>query len=86
MDMANQENTEQPFIYSPLAFQKDVESLVETQMMTYLEAITHLSESKGLEPKTVKKLLNQSILDKLENEARALNLLPKRGKLPFLRK
>jgi hypothetical protein len=51
--------------------------------MTYMDAVLHICNEHEIEPETVKKFLTKPIKEKIENEARNLNMLPKKTELPF---
>ena len=65
-------------------FIKAVEELVSVQHMTYMEAMAHIVESRGMEYSVVKRLLDDSLKAKLEQEAIDTRQLktPKRNTLP----
>ena len=50
--------------------------------ITHLDAIFHYCDDKDIDLDIVPKLVNKSLQDKLEVEARELNFLPKLGSLP----
>ena len=66
-------------------FSNGVETLVSAKGFTYIEAITHIAEERGMEYNNVKRLLSDSIKQKLEAEASDLRLIqtPAGNKLPL---
>ena len=48
-----------------------------------MDAIFHYCDQKDIDLDIVPKLVNKSLKDKLEVEARELNFLPRLGSLPF---
>lgn len=65
-------------------FSKKVEKYVEEKNSTYMDAVILFLEQYSFEFSVAPKLLSQPLLEKLENEARELNFLPKiKNKLPF---
>jgi hypothetical protein len=60
-----------------------VETYVFTKKETYLDAITDLMSAHSIEPERVGNLINTSIKDKLEAEARNLNFLERINTLPL---
>jgi hypothetical protein len=52
-----------------------VEELVLEKRMTYMEAITHIVEERGMDYDNIKKLMSKSLTAKLEAEAGALRLI-----------
>ena len=63
------------------SFTQIVEDLVHKEQMTYIEAILHLCEERGIDPADVGKLVTPAIKSKLEVEGMAANLLPKSNSL-----
>lgn len=65
-------------------FSKKVEKYVQEKNISYMETILMFMEQYSFDLSVAPKLLNQPILEKLENEFRDLNYLPKiKNKLPF---
>jgi hypothetical protein len=64
-------------------FSMQIESAVKDHGMTYMDAIVFMADKKELEMESAAKLLNKNIKNKLEAEARMLNFLPKRSRLPI---
>jgi hypothetical protein len=66
-------------------FNVAVEMFVNNHNMSYLDAMTHVIESRGMDYSNIKKLLSPSLKAKLEAEAIENNLVKlKRGnKLPI---
>ena len=66
-------------------FSNGVETLVATKGFTYIDAITHIIEERGMDYSNVKRLLSDSIKQKLEAEASNLRLIqtPVGNKLPL---
>lgn len=62
-------------------FAQLVEDLVHKERMTYIEAVLHVCEDRGLDPSDVGKLIAPAIKSKLEAEGMAANLLPKSNSL-----
>ncbi len=56
-------------------FSSSVEVLVSSKGFTYIDAITHIVEERGMEYSNVKRLLSDSIKQKLEVEASNLKLI-----------
>ena len=63
------------------SFTQLVEDLVHKEKMTYIEAILHVCEERGIDPSDVGKLVVPGIKSKLEAEGMAANLLPKSNSL-----
>jgi len=64
-------------------FSMEVEEMVHIENISYMDAIVFAANKRNMEPETAAKLLNRNIKDKLEAEARELNFLPRRSKLPI---
>ena len=65
-------------------FSKKVEKYVEEKNVSYMETVLFFLEQYSFDFSVAPKLLNQPILEKLENEFRELNFMPKvKNKLPF---
>ena len=66
-------------------FSKAVEICVSTMRMSYIEAITYVIQERGMDFRNIKKLLSDSIKQKLEAEATELNLInvKKKNSLPL---
>lgn len=64
-------------------FSKLVERAVIDNRLSYIDAIVHLCEEKGIEIDDVNKFVNPTLKEKIEAEAMRLNFLPKQNALPF---
>lgn len=64
-------------------FSQDIETYVEQNKCTYIDAILIWCEKNEIEPDTVGKLVSKPIKERLEHEMREINLLPKFTPLPF---
>jgi len=71
-------------IISKEEFSKKVENYVRDTNTSYMETVLHLLEEYSFDFSVAPKLLTQPLLEKLENEYRELNFLPRiKNKLPF---
>lgn len=68
-------------LYTPLSLAEKVERMVNTEEVTYAEAICNICADNGLEPEDIVPIISSSLRDKLENEAMRVNRLPKRSSL-----
>lgn len=68
-------------ILTKTVFAQLVEDLVYKEHMTYIEAVLHICEDRGLDPSDVGKLIAPTIKSKLEAEGMAANLLPRSNSL-----
>ena len=66
-------------------FAQDIENLVMTSKINYIEAIVTYCEENGIEFESVSKLIPKPLKEKLKSEATQLNFLKKtsRAKLLF---
>lgn len=60
-----------------------VEDSVREKRHSYVDAVLEVCDTHDLETEKVKALLNKSIIDKIEHEARELNYLEKVNTLPI---
>tara|TARA_B100000497_G_C7522727_1_gene317537 strand:+ start:348 stop:587 length:240 start_codon:yes stop_codon:yes gene_type:complete len=60
-----------------------VEQYVHEKNHSYMDAVLEVCKSNSIEPDETNSLLNMSIKDKIEYEARELNYLEKVNKLPL---
>ena len=65
-------------------FSKIIEDLVEEKNdLSYMDAVVYYCEKNDIDTGTVSKFLTKNLKAKIEVEARELNYLPRRGKLPI---
>jgi len=66
-------------------FSTAVEHLVNNNKMSYIDAAAYVIEQRGMDYKNMKKLLTDSLKQKIEEEAASLNLIKvkKGNKLPI---
>lgn len=65
------------------AFAKEIENLVATTDLNYIEAIVEHCNRTGMEIEVASTLINNNLKAKIENDAQDLNLLPKSARLPI---
>ena len=70
-------------LHSPLTFSVKIEKMAIDMGISHLDAIFHFCDEEDIDLDIVPKLVNKSLQDKLEVEARDLNFLPKLGSLPL---
>ena len=70
-------------MYTSEKYNEEIEKLVETTSMSYLDAMLYHAEENGLESETVAGLINVKTKTKLREEAEKLNFMPKTSKLPI---
>jgi hypothetical protein len=65
-------------------FSKRVEKYVSEKKCSYMDGVIHFFEEYSFDFSMAPKLLSQPLLEKIEQEARELNFLPKiKNKLPL---
>ena len=64
-------------------FNNEINQLVSTTSMNYIDAILHYCDQNGLEAETVKGLISAENKENLRNDAESLNFFPKTSKLPI---
>lgn len=66
-------------------FSTAVENLVAQKGLSYIDASTYVIQQRGLDYKNLKKLLTDSLKQKIEEEASSLHLIrgSKKNKLPI---
>lgn len=70
-------------IINKKTFSSLVEEYVWSHDTPYIEAVVEVCNTRELDPSAVSSLLSNSIKDKIEAEAMALNFLPKVNALPL---
>lgn len=67
------------------SFTREIEKLVVTYKLDYMDAVVHFCEKNNIEIETAASIIksNLKIKSKLQLEAETLNFLPKSAKLPF---
>ena len=64
-------------------YNDEINGIVETTKMSYLDAIMYHADENSLESETVAGLINVKTKNKLREEAEALHFMPKTSKLPI---
>jgi len=59
-----------------------IEKLKREKRTSYIDAIVLYCEEHSIDPSTISKLVSKPLKEKIEIEARNLNLLQKQGTLP----
>lgn len=69
----------------PQKFAQEIESIVKSSKINYIDAIVHYCEENNVEVESVPKLMSKPLKEKLKNDAIELNFLKKttRAKLPL---
>ena len=64
-------------------FSLEVEKLAKEKNITHMEAVIEHCRIQEIPPDTVSRLITKSLKDKIEDNARDLNFLPRQAKLPI---
>lgn len=66
-------------------FAQEIEQIVKSSSLNYIDAIVHYCEENNIEIETVSKLVSKPLKEKLKNDAIELNFLKKttKAKLPI---
>jgi len=70
-------------IDSPSQFNQKVIDTVKENGIGFMDAIIMICEKEGMEIEVAAKMCDRYVKEKLENEARDLNFLPRTSKLPI---
>jgi hypothetical protein len=65
-------------------FSAEVETLVNSDSMSYIDAIIHYCDSNEIELETVPKLISKPLKEKLKHEAQQLNYMKKTSRAKLM--
>ncbi len=65
-------------------FSAEVETLVNNDDMSYIDAIIHYCDSNDIELETVPKLISKPLKEKLKHEAQQLNFIKKTSRAKLM--
>lgn len=63
-------------------FSKMVQAAVLNKRLSYIDAVLDTCENNNVDPRDAKKFLSKPIKNKIEQEAKKLNFIPKTDQLP----
>ena len=66
-----------------ILFSENIEKLVQSTKMTYIDAVLHYCEENKLEPESAGKMINGKLLQNIQEEAESLHLIASTAKLPI---
>ena len=66
-----------------ILFSENIEKLVQSTKMTYIDAVLHYCEENKLEPESAGKMINGKLLQNIQEEAESLHLITSSAKLPI---
>jgi len=66
-----------------ILFSENIEKLVQSTKMTYIDAVLHYCEENKLEPESAGKMINGKLLQNIQEEAEDLHLITSSAKLPI---
>ena len=61
----------------------EIENIVKEKKLTHMDAVLWYCHKNGIEPDKVSSLITKALKEKIENNARELNFLPKTAQLPI---
>ena len=73
----------EPVQQTPKVFSLEIENIVKEKKITHMDAVLLYCYKNGIEPDKVSSLITRSLKEKIENNARELNFLPKTAQLPI---
>lgn len=73
--------TDIPAFKTSNEFSLYIERLAVEKRLSHLDAVLHYCETHSLEPSDIASKINKSLKEKIENDFRELNYLPKQAKL-----
>ena len=82
-ELSEEQFLEMTNLHSPETFSMKIELMSVEMKISHLDAIFHCCDVEDIDLDIVHKLVNKSLKDKLEVEARELNFLPQLGSLPL---
>jgi hypothetical protein len=65
-------------------FSAEVETLVNSDSMSYIDAIIHYCDTNDIELETVPKLISKPLKEKLRHEAQQLNFIKKTSRAKLM--
>jgi len=73
----------QEVVQTPKVFSLEIENIVKEKNITHMDAVLLYCYNNGIEPDKVSSLITKALKEKIENNARELNFLPKTAQLPI---
>ena len=73
----------EPVQQTPKVFSLEIENIVKEKKITHMDAVLWYCQQNGIEPDKVSSLITKALKEKIENNARELNFLPKTAQLPI---
>jgi len=62
-------------------FIAEVEALVKTKKMSYMDAVLYVCAEKDIEPERIVRFIDKGLKDKIQVNAEELNYLPKTSRI-----
>ena len=66
-----------------ILFSENIEKLVQSTKMTYIDAVLHYCDENKLEPESAGKMIGGKLLQNIQEEAEDLHLITSSAKLPI---
>ena len=73
----------EPVKQTPKVFSLEIENIVKEKNITHMDAVLLYCYNHGIEPDKVSSLITKALKQKIANNARELNFLPKTAQLPI---
>ena len=70
-------------VQTPKVFSLEIENIVKEKKITHMDAVLWYCQQNCIEPDKVSSLITKALKEKIENNARELNFLPKTAQLPI---
>ena len=70
-------------IHDTAEFNREIESMVKTKNMSYMDALLFYGDENKLESETIATMISSKIKAKLRVEAEELHFFPRTAKLPI---
>ena len=68
---------------TPKIFSLEIEDIVKEKKITHMDAVLWYCSKNSIEPDKVSSLITKALKEKIENNARELNFLPRHAQLPI---
>ena len=66
------------------SFVAEVETLVKSKKMSYMDAVLYVCEKKDIEPERIVRFIDKGMKEKIQVNAEELNYLPKTSRIDGL--
>ena len=66
------------------SFIAEVESLVQTKRLSYMDAVLYVCEERDIEPQRIVRFIDKALKEKIQLDAEQLHYLPKSSRIDGL--